>query len=234
MSLYKKCTICCFYLFYRLGKITHSASDYVKQDMGIPLRKGSHTPLAFLITSVSLKVSQLLSAHISILSFWCKVILITLEAEVTDGDQKHSWSSTSAGGITTASFHGGTQPCQISLEQRAIRWKEAQCNADRKLSCSWTVGFKKLHKIIAFNILAPSAGGQNNLMDSAAVNQTRTKTSKGEISFCKANTHIPHKMKLQSVCVKCIFVIPLPQRNSYLYHLLILPLSQGNKGQLSQ
>lgn len=37
MSLYKKHDICCFYLVYRLGKVIHSASDYVKQDMGTPL-----------------------------------------------------------------------------------------------------------------------------------------------------------------------------------------------------
>lgn len=96
MSLYKERTICCFYLLYRLGKFTHSASDYVKQ--------------------ASLKVLLLLSAHISILSFWSNVILTALEAKVTDGDQKHPWSSTSADGITTVSFPGGTQPSQISLE----------------------------------------------------------------------------------------------------------------------
>lgn len=37
MSVYKEHNICCFYLVYRLGEVIHSASNYIKQDMGTPL-----------------------------------------------------------------------------------------------------------------------------------------------------------------------------------------------------
>lgn len=81
MSLYKESNTCCFYLVYRLEKVTHSAPNQVKQDMGMPPGREVKL-LPSLIISESLKELQLLSTYISVQSFWPKVIFTALEAQV--------------------------------------------------------------------------------------------------------------------------------------------------------